>query len=125
MIDHTKPDILVLVETWLDEDITDSMVIPESLNMEVYRRDRPGDANGGVLLAITKDYLSTPAKELETDCEAVWAVISLAGAKKLHVCAYYRPDENDGGSLDQLDQALSRIGQRNNHLWVIGDFNLP
>ena len=66
MIDRTKPDILVLVETWLDGDISNATVIPETFNMEVYRRDRPDQPWGGVLVAITKDYLSLPAKELES-----------------------------------------------------------
>ena len=85
MVDKTKPDILVLVETWLDSSISSSSIFPDYLNMEVYRRDRQNQLGGGVLVAITKDYLSTPVKELETDCESVWAEISLAGAKKLYI----------------------------------------
>ena len=71
MVDKAKPDILVLVETWLDPDIVDSAIIPDTLNMEVHRRDRPNDPHGGVLVAISKDYLSTRVKEYDTNCEAV------------------------------------------------------
>ena len=125
LIDKTKPDILALVETWLDKDIKNGAIIPDEFNMEVYRRDRPDQPYGGVLLAISKEYLSTEAKDLETDCEAIWAEISLVGAKKLIVCSYYRPDKNDATSLGQLDIALSRLGDKNQHVWILGDFNLP
>jgi hypothetical protein len=42
---------------------------------------------GGVFIAISNDILSTPVHELQTDCEIVWAKISLVGRKdrSIHV----------------------------------------
>ena len=112
IIDRVKPDILVLTETWLDKTITASSIIPDSLNMTPYKADRPDQPWGGVLVAVSNEFISTEVPELKTDCESVWVEINLVGAKKLLVCAYYRPDERDEKSLLELDKALQKIGDK-------------
>ena len=81
----------------------------------VYRRDRPQDGNGansnyvGVLIAILKEFISSVIKELQTDCEIVWAEINIAGTKEIIIGSYYRPPSDDGKSLDNLDESLNRL----------------
>ena len=125
IIDRVRPDILVLTETWLDKSITASSIIPDHLNMTPYKADRPDQPWGGVMIAVSNEFISTEVPELKTDCESIWISINLAGAKKLLVCAYYRPDERDEKSLLELDKALSKVGDKNCHIWIAGDFNFP
>ena len=112
-------------ETWLDKDIPASTIIPDSLHMTTYKADRPDQPYGGVMIAVSNEFISTEVPELKTDRESIWVEINLVGAKKLLVCAFYRPNERDEHSITELDLALSRVGARNCHLWIAGDFNFP
>ena len=82
LIDSVKPHIIVGTETWINPDISDSEIIPPELNYQIYRNDW-ADGYGGVMLAITKDIISSEVPELKTDCEIVWAEIDIVGSSKL------------------------------------------
>ena len=53
IIKSSDPDIIMFSETWLHPNIKNNEFLPDYF--EVHRRDRPGDAHGGVLLAIKKE----------------------------------------------------------------------
>jgi hypothetical protein len=63
----------------------------------IYRNDRAPNtkdkSHGGVLLPITKDFISSEITELKTNCEIVWAEINITGTKKICVASYYRPPD--------------------------------
>ena len=63
----------------------------------------------GVLIAISKEFISSVIKELQTDCEIVWAEINITGTKEIIIGSYYRPPSDDGKSLDNLDESLNRL----------------
>jgi hypothetical protein len=63
----------------------------------------------GVLIAISKEFISSEIKELQTDYEIVWAEINIAGTKKIIIGFYYRPPSDDGKSLDNLDESLKMM----------------
>ena len=95
----------------------------------IYRNDRAlntkDKSHGGVLLAITKDFISSEITELKTNCEIVWAEINITGTQKICVASYYRPPSGDSTSLDQLNISLSRLDKTtSSNIWVGGDFNL-
>ena len=123
LVQKHDPDIIIGTESWLSPKINSNEVFPtEDYNVE--RRDRPNDAHGGVFIATKKDLLTIREVELETDCEIQWCKIDIAGAKTLHIAAYYRPHEGDEASLTELAHSLSRLGPT--HTVVIGgDFNFP
>ena len=95
----------------------------------VFRNNRPPNnkthkSHGGKLLATTKDFISSEVKELQTNCEIVWAKINITGTKKILVGSYYRPPSDEGTSLEQLEILLSRVNNiTSSHLWLGGDFN--
>ena len=62
---------------------------------------------------------------METHCEIIWCRITLKNNKTLHVASYYRPQENDVESLEQLDISLKRLHSSNSAIFVGGDFNAP
>ncbi|XP_019618466.1 PREDICTED: uncharacterized protein LOC109465549 [Branchiostoma belcheri] len=126
LVEETKPDILVITETWLDSTCNITEYFPNHLNMQVFYRNRPEDSHGGVLIAVSNEFICTQEPDLETDCEMVWVKIELVGSKSLNICAYYRPQVGDSVSLDLLEQSMERIcNKRNNHVWIVGDFNFP
>ena len=127
MVNRIKPDIIVGTESWLHDEIGNSECFPVEV-YEILRRDcttEPPDHHGGVFIATKKDLIMDREIELETDCEILWAKINIKGSKVLHVGAYYRPNEGDENSLDQLEASLLRIGNRDENILLAGDFNFP
>ena len=57
-------------ENWLDKTIPSSEFFPSNMYI-VYRKDRPPNtkdqSHGGVLLAISKEFVSSEIAELQTD----------------------------------------------------------
>ena len=81
---------------------------------------------GGVIIAINNDYLSSPVPELHTECEIVWAKISLVGSKDLYLASYYNPKTSNEISINELGRSLERASAIKDAFMVIGgDFNLP
>ena len=119
---QVKPDIIVGTESWLTSDITNSEIFPKDL-YTIYRKDRTG-RKGGVFLAISIDILSLEQPELDTDCEIIWAKVDIIGVKSIYIGAYYKSQENDIESINELSRSLQRI-PTNSHTWLHGDFNLP
>ena len=69
IIDSAKPDIILGNESWLTPDIKNSEIFPDSF--DAIRKDRVGDAHGGVFIAFRRDLLCTENPELDTECEIV------------------------------------------------------
>jgi hypothetical protein len=84
--------VIICTETWVDPSITNNQIFLDEYKL--YRKDRL-TTGGGVLIAINKEYLSSPVPELSTDCGIVWAKISLTNSKDLYIAAYYNPKENN------------------------------
>lgn len=53
--DSTNPDILVGLETWLNDTINTREIFPPCLGYDVIRRDRPDDPHGDVWASSCKD----------------------------------------------------------------------
>ena len=129
LLDRTKPDIIFGTESWLGNTVKDHEVFPDGYS--VYRKDRKQvtgkkkKAGGGVFVAVRDIMLSTQISDFQTDCEIVWAKISLAGSKNLYVASYYRPHSDDQYSLDQLAESLDKLPKDGCHVWLAGDMNLP
>jgi hypothetical protein len=71
MIDSSDPSIIICTETWLNNSVYSSEIFPP--NYEVIRKDRQ-DGNGGVLIAVRKDYIFD---RLETDDESNFVKLNL------------------------------------------------
>ena len=58
-----KPKIIILIgsETWLSNNVTDNEIIPNEFNNIIYRK-----GYGEVMIAVSKDILSSPVPELIT-----------------------------------------------------------
>lgn len=130
MIDTLKPDIIFGNETWLDNSISSEEFFPKDLNFSIYRKDRKKPAKngkfyGGVLLAISNEFISSELTELNTDCEIIWASINLIGSKTLYISSFYRPPSDDENGLLEFEKSLKLINPKNPDIWISGDMNFP
>ena len=80
----------------------------------------------GVLIALKNDLIGAHRPDLDSNCEAVWAQVQLAGCKTLTIGSFYRtPDKKDMKYLQDLHETLSKIKNPNDSfIWLGGDFNL-
>ena len=81
IINSAKPDIILGNESWLTPDIKNSEIFPDSF--DAIRKDREGDAHGGVFIAFRRDLLCTETPELDTECEIVWCELNIIGCRTL------------------------------------------
>ena len=63
--------------------------------------------------------------DFDTDCEILWVKLEIASCRSLHLAAYYRPNANDAESLTILNDSLEKLPNKNSHIWLAGDMNLP
>ena len=123
LIQTNNPDIVTMTETWLTDQHKNCEMLLSS-TYSIYRRDRVGDAHGGVLIAIKDDLISTRADQFESNCEILWCQIYIPGRKTIQVGAYYRPHEGDEDSLNELEKSLDLLN-KDHHIVLAGDMNFP
>ena len=80
LIDTSKVDIVVGMESWLMPDIHVNEVFPPGII--VYRQDLDGHG-GGVLIMVKNDMISSHMEELESECGILWVKIEIASGKPL------------------------------------------
>ncbi len=122
-----NPDIICGTESWLDPSIKNGEIFPSNFN--VFRKDRETDTTGGGVFQISKDDLITShLPDLDTNSESIWTETQITGMKPIIMCTLYRPpNDSHGTQIEELDLALSKLGNKiNTHNVIItGDFNLP
>ncbi|XP_062542084.1 uncharacterized protein LOC134210075 [Armigeres subalbatus] len=108
-------DIIVLVETWLNDVTLSSQIFGPAY--EVFRCDRNSNnsrksVGGGVLIAVNSSLKSKAVVNTSWDClEQVWTTIELRD-RKLYLCALYIPP-----------LSVRDMGYVETHF--LGDYNLP
>ena len=123
LIDSAKPDIILGNESWLTPGIKNSEIFPDSF--DAIRKDRVGDAHGGVFIAFRRDLLCTETPELDTKCEVIWCKLNIIGCRTLYLESFYRtPNRTEKEYLEAFNISLTRImSNKNAHVLVGGDFN--
>ena len=91
----------------------------------VYRKDRKTGKGGGAFVAVKDAVVSSHMPDFDVNCEILWVKLNIASCKSLYLALYYRPNTNDEESLKQLNDSLSKLPRKNNHIWIAGDMNLP
>ncbi len=123
LLEYTNPDAIILTETKIDETVYTSEFLPGSYR--AFRKDRKM-GGGGVLVAIKSQY-SAEEVQIESNCETVWAKVSLKQQKKLIIGAFYRQPNNRTAQVEELDKALTQLAPslgRDCTLILGGDFNV-
>jgi hypothetical protein len=124
LIHEQSPDIIVLTETWLSDDISNAEVAIGGYH--IYRKDRMSGRKGGGLLLYLKDELSgsmyNPA--ITSSSETLWVSMQLPKSCKLFIGVVYRPPTQDATTDDELINELRLLCQKKSVI-IIGDFNAP
>lgn len=90
-IEDVSADIILLTETWLNEDINDSEIFPVNLNLTLYRRDRSNPRGGGILIAV-KNCFSSSLIFHDGDLELTWVLVYNTNVKSVFGVCYRPPD---------------------------------
>ena len=123
---HKKPDIVLLNETWLSENIEDSEIFPNQ-SYKVFRLDRsqkthpfdPSDPNkyrkngGGVIIAI-KSELNCESKLIKLSCKAeiLSIEIGLGNGKFISLSTFYRVGSLEAENHRVVDSYSRNLSQR-------------
>ena len=117
-------DVLTFSETWLDESISDSEVKLDGYNM--FRRDGPGNCQGGVLIYL-RDNLPGKVREdlnnVENEC--LWVEVNRRKCKPVLLCCAYKPPDIDTSKLiDRLTGSFSLVNQDKFGMFLLGNLNV-
>lgn len=96
-------DLVCISETWLNESILDSEILP---GYSIYRRDRAGKTGGGVLTAIKSDIQASRRSDLERDNTETVVIEIFTSIKSFILYAFYRSPDSNNDDLLQLDSSL-------------------
>lgn len=114
-------EVICICETWLNESILNSEILP---GYSIFRRDRPDRVGGGILVAVKDNLRTTRRLDLEREgTELVVVELYKPNNKSLILYTFYRPP-NSNDVLSQLNSSLQDTLESNCCV-VIGDFNLP
>lgn len=126
---HTKKaSIICLSETWLNEEVLDSEILPSSL-FNIFRKDRNGKG-GGVLIAVLSEIVSKNRPDLvppDTGLTDIIVVeLNVLGQSKTALVGVYIPPGSHNTGITALRQTLQTLWDNNYHnINLLGDFNLP
>ena len=138
---QSKPDIIVLNETWLKKSVTNNEILPDS-QYEVFRNDRtrkthPQDVNnpkkfrehgGGVLIAVKSDLdVITKRLTVSLGLEMLAIKITFPNKESIVICTCYRVGTLGQLHHDTLVSYLRTITSKRNppKVYLVGDLNLP
>ena len=83
IVDTAKPDIILVCDSWLTPDITNWEIFPEGF--DAVRKDRVGDAHGGVCVCFKKDLICTEVPNLIR-------TVTCFGSIRSYPFQYHRPN---------------------------------
>ena len=91
----------------------------------IFRKDRTGKIEGGVLVAIKSELEALHRPDLKRpDCELAVVQIKNLICKPVILCTFYRPPNLTHNSLNELNDPL-QSNVEIDHVVVVGNFNLP
>ena len=128
-INENCPDIIVITETWLTNNVSDTEFTPPGYT--TFRKDRnlnfysPGiykqEGRGGVAVMV-KNWLEPVACKLgEVQAEIIWIQISPSIHHRWLIGGCYRPEEDEFQILNKLTTSISDVSDQN--CLLLGDFN--
>ena len=120
-VEKHKVDVVVGSETHLKPSIKNLEFIPPGFLAK--RKDRD-DGYGGVII-IYRDFIKV--NEILHDIPEIVSIKIETHQKPVIISACYRSMHNTNEQNKLLSEEIAKIGRKNknNHIWIGGDFNLP
>lgn len=125
-VDHHKPDILAITESWGRAPLTDSLVTP--VGYCIFRQDRFDRQGGGVIILIRE--LLSPLNFLFPESikfeDSIWCVISISSGRSILIgCIYRSPSSEATNDVSMLRMLSLAANSGHNYCLILGDFNFP
>jgi len=118
-----KPDIIGVVETWLNENIYDREV--EIDDYCIIRKDRINDnklVGGGIVIYVQKDISClNVTEEYCSNIDHLWIKLIGKNCRQINLGIFYRPPDSNDEQMKFLLRNMSRFKTSNTIL--MGDFN--
>jgi hypothetical protein len=112
-------DVVCICETWLNDSILDSEILP---GYNIFRKDRTNKIGGGVLVGIKSDLEASHRPDLERpNCELVVVQLKQTNSKPVTLYTFYRPPNVTPDALHELNDSLQSKSE-NDDVVVVGDF---
>ena len=123
MIEEKKPDVIAIVESWLNEDIADSEINLKHFDMiRIDRNNESKQRGGGVLIFVNQSMKCLKVEsERINNLEYAWIRIHGKGCDAVNIGVFYRPPDGDGEQVKNLIKKISKF--KNSRTIMIGDFN--
>lgn len=117
LLEH-DPHITVITETWLNDNVCDSVLIPP--NYSIFRCDRPS-RGGGVAIVLRHPLTGVVINQIDGH-ESLFLRVNCWGHVFI-VCAVYRPPSASPEYISKLCDHMAQFS--NNRVILAGDFNIP
>lgn len=119
-----RPDVVVIVESWLKQEVPDSVLV-HKLPYTVYRRDR--GSNGGGLVIIVKDCIPSARVRFASKGAEICTVrvFSPLTGTSVRFIGAYRPPSYVIEQNDAFFEAITTLMATDEPTVLCGDFNLP
>ena len=119
-----SPDIICIVETWLDDTILDSEVSIQGYNHYRLNRSRHGS---GVLIFVKNMFTFSLLFKGTLNCECLVMSVTCCSSisPDFTIALFYRPPSSGQESLDSLFSTLCNIFLLSScKFYLVGDFNI-
>ena len=116
-------DVIAFSETWLSPDIQDDKIMFQNYQ-KPFRKDRPDDTYGGVIIYVKNNIPCKRRTDLESDgVESVWLEIKLKN-KTVLFATFYRAPNSTSEVQNKIESSLDLAYDTDaSNIIITGDFN--
>ena len=120
-LESERPDLVLITETWLNESITDSLILPSNC-YNIFRKDRQ-DGYGGVLILSNNILKITNVEFYLPEIEIISIDVYTYQRSYRFTCCYRSPNSSEE-YLNRLIECLKMNIDTDKNIFIFGDFNL-
>lgn len=123
LLNSSSPDVLCLTETWLNDKITDGLVVRNS-KYNIFRCDRKDTVGGGVALLVRTEFSCNLVYSLSSRTfESI--VVDLHRKSSFRIIVVYNKPGYDVDGIQELIDFTGHYLTVPYPVYVVGDFNIP
>ena len=129
---NTKPEVMIVNETWLNEHIHSNEIVDENF-YRIFRLDRSKEDKakyskfgGGGLFILVKQELDVDVKLIKINClEPVLSIeLKFKNSTKLCISTFYRYGYSKLDTYHEIEKYYRAISQSYSRIVLVGDLNL-
>jgi len=123
LIQEHKPDVIAVVESWLNEDISDSELSLENYNfIRVDRHNDQKSKGGGIIIYVNLNLsFINVTTTVCNNIDHIWIKLHDKNVKAITLGIFYRPPDSNEEEINFLIKQMSKF--QTVRTLLIGDFN--